>query len=236
MRIQRPSFPSLTWTCDRVPFPLRTAISPLEIAPRSRSGNFFAFLTLLFCTLVCGIPTPAQSSALTVPRNLAQLVAESQIVIQGQVINVDLKPHENLKNLMTVVVTLQVEDSLKGYADKTYTFSQAVIDKIDLQRRMGYSVGQHLLLVLIKPSAYGLSSPAGMEQGRFRIERGAQGKLLATNGFSNAGLFRGVDSELRGKRLRISPEAQAMVAKPGTGPVDLDGLKNLIRAIAGANP
>jgi hypothetical protein len=208
------------------------------VAKSSRSILKYSLVILAFCAcLFVANPCPAaQSNALTLPKNVGELVDESPTVMQGWVTDVTLEPHGKLNNLMTVVVTLQVEETLKGDAAKTFSFSQAVIDKKDLQQRMGYRVGQHLLLILIKPSTYGLSSPAGMEQGRFRIESGGDGKLLATNGYGNAGLFRGLDSQLQSRRLRISPEVQAMISKPGAGPVSLERLKTLIRTIAGASP
>ncbi len=188
------------------------------------------------CILATGIPAPAQSSALTLPRNLAQLVDESQTVVQGWVTDVALQPSPQLRNLMTVVVTLRVEDSLKGDSVKSFTFSQAVIDRRDLRQRMGYRIGQHLLLILISPSAYGLTSPAGLEQGRFRIAAAADGKLLAANGLANSGLFRALDSQLKTRGLRVTPDLQSMIAKPGSGPVSLDQLKTLIRTIAAPTP
>lgn len=197
--------------------------------------NSVAILVVCVCMLLTAAPTSAQRNALTLPRNLGQLVDESPTVLQGWVTAVTIQPHATLRNLMTVAVTLQVEESLKGDAAKSFTFTQAVIDARDLQQKMGYRVGQHLLLILIKPSVYGLSSPAGMEQGRFRIEAAGPGKLQATNGLGNAGLFRGLESQLQSKGLRISPEAEAVVTRPGSGPVSLEQLKSLIRAIAAAS-
>jgi hypothetical protein len=212
----------------------------LSAWPTKPSGGFcvraVAILAFSVCSFMTNVCASAQSNALTLPRNLAELVDESQTVMQGWVTDVTLEPHEKLNNLMTVVVTLRVEETLKGETAKSYSFSQAVIDKRDLQQRMGYRVGQHLLLILIKPSSYGLSSPAGMEQGRFRIESGGDGKLLATNGYGNAGVFRGLDSQLQSRRVRISPEVQVMITKPAVGPISLEQLKNLIRTIAGASP
>jgi len=157
----------------------------------------------------------AQSNAITVPRNLGQLVDESQTAAQGWVASVAVEPHGQLKNLMTVVVTFQVEESLKGGVPKIYTFSQAVI--------------------LIKPNLYGLTSPAGMEQGRFRIEARTDGKLVATNGVANTGLFRGLDSQLQTRGVLVTPEVQTMATKSGAGPVPLEQLKSLIRTIAAAD-
>jgi len=212
------------------PFPTDASKSRPSISLYS-----IAIVAIGACLLGASMPASAQSYAITVPRNLGQLVDESQTVAQGWVASVVVEPHGQLKNLMTVVVTLQVEESLKGNVPKTYTFSQAVIDRRDLQQKMGYGVGQHLLLILIKPNSYGLTSPAGMEQGRFRIEARTDGKLVATNGVANTGLFRGLDSQLQARGVRVTPEVQMLVAKSGVGPVPLEQLKSLIRTIAAAD-
>jgi len=174
--------------------------------------------------------THAQTSAITLPRNLAELVVESSTVVQGTVTRVALEPHDRLKNLLTVVVTVQLEETLKGGAGRAYTFRQAVIDAREQERKFGYRAGQHVLLLLIKPSEYGLSSPAGMEQGRFLIEPGSNGKLTATNGLGNIGLFRNLPVELQ-QNSSLTVEARRMMAKASPGPVGLDQLKAVIRAI-----
>jgi hypothetical protein len=148
----------------------------------------------------------AQSNAITLPRNLADLVSESPTVVQS-------------------------EDTLKGKSTGTYTFRQAVFDVRDQERRLGYRAGQHVLLLLIRPSEYGLASPAGMEQGRFRIEPGPDGKLKAVNGFGNVGLFRDLPVGLQ-QSPALSVEARRMIAQPSPGPVGLDHLKAVIRTIA----
>ena len=173
----------------------------------------------------------AQTSAITLPRNLDELVTESSTIVQGTVTRVTLEPHDRLKNLLTVVVTVQVEETLKGGATRTYTLRQAVIDVREQERRFGYRAGQHVLLLLIKPSEYGLSSPAGMEQGRFRIEPGPNGRLTATNGLGNIGLFRNLPVELQ-QNPSLNVEARRMMTKSAPGPVGLDQLKAVIRAIA----
>jgi hypothetical protein len=188
---------------------------------------------LLISLLVAA--THAQTSAITLPRNLDELVTESSTVVQGTITRVTLEPHDRLKNLLTLVVTVQLEDTLKGGATKTYTFRQAVIDAREQERKFGYRAGQHVLLLLIKPSEYGLSSPAGMEQGRFRIEPGPNGKLIATNGLGNIGLFRNLPVELQ-QNSSLTAEARQVMTKPSPGPVGLDQLKAVIRAIASRKP
>jgi hypothetical protein len=130
-----------------------------------------------------------------------------------------------------VVVTLQVEETLKGQNTGTYTFRQAVIDKRDQQQKMRYRVGQHLLLAMIRPSAFGLNSPAGMQQGRFEISLGPDGKARAVNGVANAGLFRGMDSQLKDLRPQVSPNTLEMFEQQKSGAVGLEDLKTVIRTL-----
>ena len=210
-----------------MPLPFWSARSPHLI-----SAHTLAILTLCVCSLLFSISSCAQSNAITLPRNLGELVLESETAVQGWVTSVTVEPHAQLKNLMTVVVAIRVEDTLKGSATNSYTFRQAVIDRKDLREKLGYRMGQHLLMILYKTSQFGLTSPAGMEQGRFRIESASDGKLMATNGFGNAGLFRGLDSQLKARSLQLEPEIQAMILNPGAGPASLEQLKSLIRTIA----
>jgi len=227
----------------RVLLPFSLSACPLWRATAQRSlipactirSRALAILALYACALLSALPSSAQSNAITLPRNLGELVLESETVVQGWVTSVTLEPYTQLRNLVTVVVAIRVEDTLKGSATNSYVFRQAVIDRKDLREKLGYRTGQHLLVILYKTSQFGLTSPAGMEQGRFRIESGSNGKLTATNGFGNAGLFHGLDSQLRAKALSLPPEVQAMVARQGAGPVALEQLKLLIRTITEAN-
>jgi hypothetical protein len=199
---------------------------------RSRA---FAILTFCIFTLSWGYSSCAQGNAITLPRNLGELVFESETIVQGWVTSVTLEQHTQLKNLTTVVVTMRVEDILKGNSADSYTFRQAVIGRKDFREKLGYRSGQHLLLLLYKTSQFGLASPVGMQQGQFRIESANNGKLIATNEFGNAGLFRGLGSQLKTKSLRIEPEVLSMISNPLGGPVPLEHLKSLIRKLTATN-
>src|SRR5690242_3022192 len=133
------------------PLPVRVAGSHRPVCPVS------IVLIVLCLFTYFGTSARAQSNALTLPRTLDQLVDESHVVIQGWVTRVTVQPHGSLRNLMTLSVTLQLEDSLKGNPPNLFTFTQAVLDRTDLQREMGYRPGQHLFLILIKPNSYGLA-------------------------------------------------------------------------------
>jgi len=188
--------------------------------------------SLQLCLMFLAFPLSAQNTALTIPRNLVQLVDESELIVQGTVTNVSLERHEQLSNLMTVLVTLKVEDSLKGASTTVYTFRQAAIDGRDQQQLLGYRAGQHVLLLLIRPSAYGLSSPAGMQQGRFALRTLPDKSSEAVNGFGNGGLFRGIEAQLAARGVQMRPEVSAMISQTKPGPAPLKELKSLIRSIA----
>ena len=188
-------------------------------------------LSCLLSLLILAFSLSAQTTALTLPRNLVQLVDESELIIEGRVTNVSLERHQQLRNLMMVAVTLQIEDSLKGTPTSVYTFRQALIDRRDQQQLLGYRAGQHVLLLLVRPSDYGLSSPAGMHQGRFSLRNLPDKSLEAVNGFSNGGLFRGIEAQLAARGVRVQPEVRAMIGQIRPGPVPLRELKDLIRSI-----
>lgn len=172
----------------------------------------------------------AQHGALTSPRNLAQLTAQSSTIVRGHVVSAYIEPHPELRHLLTVVVTLRVDRSLKGPAGQAFTFRQFIWDIRDRSDAGGYRKGQELLLLMNRASRYGLTSPAGMEQGRFGIERDAQGHATAINGVGNAGLLRNVTAR--------SPKAAAAMANANIssmqrGPLPLEELEALIGALAG---
>jgi hypothetical protein len=100
-----------------------------------------------------------QRGAMVLPQNLAELVDESATIVRGHIVSAQVEPHPELTNLTTVVVTVQVEATLKGEAGQTFSFRQYVWDIRDKQNAAGYRKGQHVLLLLIQASEYGLSSP-----------------------------------------------------------------------------
>lgn len=187
---------------------------------------------LLLAALMATAPAFAQQSALTVPRNLEQLTDRAAVILRGSVISARMEKHPELTNLDTVVVTLRVQETLKGQAGETFTFRQYVWDLRDRMNAVGYKKDQQVLLMMIEPSRYGLSSPAGMEQGRFRIERDASGREYAVNSRDNLRLFDGVGAELAKDGITPSPAAASLLAKHRRGPVELRELTTLIRQLA----
>ena len=187
---------------------------------------------LLLAALTATAPAFAQQSALTVPRNLQQLTERAAVIVRGHVVSARMEKHPELTNLDTVVVTLRVQETLKGQAGGTYTFRQYVWDLRDRMNAAGYKKGQHVLLMMIEPSRYGLSSPAGVEQGRFRIERDASGREFAVNARDNLRLLDGVGAQIAKEGAVLSPASASLIARHRRGPVELRELSALIRELA----
>jgi hypothetical protein len=173
----------------------------------------------------------AQRGAMTVPQNLDELTDRAQDVVRGTVVSARVEKHPELTNLHTVVVTLRVGETLKGAARDSYTFRQYIWDLRDRYDAAGYRKGQELLLLMNAPSRYGLASPVGIEQGRFRIRRDRSGRAVALNGAGNARLFDRLQDP-PGKPAVLTPRQAGVVARHRQGPVALDALTGMIRAYA----
>ncbi len=187
---------------------------------------------LLLVGVLLAAPAWAQQSALVAPRNLEQLTGTAAVIVRGQVVDVRMEKHPELTHLDTVVVTLQVRETLKGEAGSRFIFRQYVWDIRDRMNSGGYLKGQDVLLMMIAPSRYGLSSPAGLEQGRFRIERDRAGREYAVNSRDNLRLFDGVGAELAKDGSALSPTSTSLLTKHRRGPVELGALTALIRQLA----
>jgi hypothetical protein len=177
--------------------------------------------------------TRAQQGARTAPANLTQLVQGAHTILRGFVVSAKIEPHPQFSNLQTVVVTMQVSRVLKGEARTTYTFRQFVWDERDLGDGAGYRKAGELLLFLNPVSQYGLTSPVGLEQGRFRVTRDAKGKVSAINGRGNIGLFQEVPAKASEHGVVLSRAAQTMMQK-SAGQAPLDTLEDTIVRLAGA--
>lgn len=197
-------------------FPVRRVLLPL----------FLALFSLGF-----PLSLAAQRGVRMVHRNLAEMVDEAETIVHGQVVSVDAESHPQFANLRTVVVTLQVNEILKGRSGSFLTFRQFVLDPRDLDTRLGYKPGQALLLLLIRPSPYGLSSPTGLDQGRFLLHADGAGEFRALNGNNNAGLFRDIAKKVPRLQERLSDPAQVVVSQHSAGPVSYRYLREIIRAL-----
>lgn len=187
---------------------------------------------LLLMVCLAG-PAWPQRGAITVARNLGELTDQSAVIVRGFVVRAWVEKHPQFTNLDTIVVTLRVKETLKGEAGRVYSFRQYIWDFRDRQDAAGYRKGQELLLLMNGVNQYGLTSPAGMEQGRFRILRDRSGKETAVNGLGNYGLFRGLETQVEKKGVKLSPGMAALVRQEPGVPLAADNLRELILELQG---
>jgi hypothetical protein len=185
-------------------------------------------LSMLFAVAV---PAWAQQGALTIPRNLQQLTDRAAHIVRGNVVSARMEKHPEL-GLPMLVVTMRVRETLKGPAQQVFTFRQYVWDIRDRMDAARYRKGDDVLLFMIAPSRYGLSSPAGMVQGRFRITRDGLGRELAVNGHGNAGLFEGVEAQAAKDGVVLSPASARLLQRHPRGPLEARELLGLVRDLA----
>ncbi len=185
----------------------------------------------LFIVVMAGLCS-AQAVSTAHRRTLDELTDEAAFIVHGHVTAVRMEPHPQLKNLQTVLVTMHVDDVLKGDVSSEFTFRQFVWDVHSLYDSGGYRKRQELLLFLRPPSQYGLTSPAGLGQGRFVVQRDASGKVTAVNADNNVGLFANVSQAAQRRRVMMTAGALSL-AKTTSGPVALTDLKQAVRSFAG---
>jgi len=201
------------------------------------SGNMaraVALNTVLLVSISAGMAA-GQRGALTASRNLDDLSAEAGVIVRGRIVSTRVEPHPQFSALWTVVVTMQVDEAIKGQIGNSYSFRQFIWDPRDRQDAAGYQKGQRLLLLLTAPNSNGLSSPVGLEQGLFHLSTDTVGSVYATNGRNNVGLLSGVASRAAAKGIRLAPRSEALVSAPRQGPLALDDLLTLIRQLASVN-
>jgi hypothetical protein len=188
----------------------------------------------LFCLVLLPSAVWSQHNALTVPVNLTRMTDRAQVIVQGNIVSTRVEPHPQLSNLMTVVVTVRVADSWKGQTATSHTFRQYLWDIRDRRNAGGYRKGDEVLLFLNPVNERGLTSPVGVEQGRFRILRGPDGSARAVNGRDNLGLMKGTEARL--KSGAASVRAMSMAQEHRAGAIAIDSLREYVRAIERSRP
>lgn len=203
----------------------------------NRVTTFTIAFCIVGCMLLSGSSAHAQRGARVAPRTLDQLTREADTIIHGSVISARVEPHPQFSNLMTVVVSLHVNETLKGSAGKTLQFRQYIWDLRDRLDAAGYQKGAELLLMLGPVSPYGLRSPVGLEQGRFVISHDNAGHTVARNGVANVGLFANSESQvqnLQKQGVKLSARTAGLMRQKTAGPLALSDLEEAIRSFGGA--
>jgi hypothetical protein len=190
-----------------------------------------AVMVFLAATFCVSSAAHAQRGAITLPRNLADLSSNAGQIIQGRVVSATVEPDPRYNHLQTLVLTLAVDDVLKGQAPSTFTFREFLWDIRDISDRAGYHVGEEVLLFLNSPTTLGFVTPVGLQQGRFRVVKGADGQDYAINANQNSGLF---DNVVRSGALngtKLSAKSRAAVQSFQRGPIALTALKESVHLL-----
>jgi hypothetical protein len=200
--------------------------------PSHRLAGVILFVSFLLFTLQPE-SVHAQRGALTLPRNVAELTSKADTIVRGRVLYALVERHPEYRNINTVVVTLAVHDVLKGSSGKTLTFRQFIWDPRDVADQSGFRRGQDFVLFLNAPTAAGLTSPVGLEQGKFKVIRDSKGAEMAVNGHQNTTLFRGVAK--LGPVTKMSTGARNLITRfeQRPGPVPLEILLGSVHAFLG---
>jgi hypothetical protein len=199
-----------------------------------QSGRLGLYLLLVF-TFLFPSDSSAQHEARTLARGLDQLTEEADVIVHGYVKSTRLEPHPQLRNLNTIVVSLEVKDTYKGKSQKSLTFRQYVWDP-DPQRELAeYGKHQEIVLFLGPVSEYGLTSPVGLEQGRFRVYADQKKQVVAANGRGNRGLFNSVVQRAKAQGVTLTPRTLQIAQKTPASPLLLSDLEDAIRTFAGTH-
>lgn len=194
------------------------------------------YLPLLLLLTLTSVSLLAERAPTVRQRSLVELTQKSETIVHGTVIAAAVEQHPALPHLATVVVKLRVADTLKGSADETFTFREFLWKPRASQRDIPphYQPGQELVLLMLPTSRYNLSSPAGMEQGVFRVTRDKSGQAFAVNGRNNRNLFVGTTQALATRSVKMATSTASAVRNNTPGPVRLDDLSNIIRQLVEA--
>ncbi len=197
-------------------------ISGFQIRGALRVGAV-SLLSVLFAS-------PLAAQFIARPVNLAYLAQRADVIVQGRVRSVSEEPLPGYPNIPTIKVTLDIDQMVRGPAGKTYTFREMFLGLRSREGKRSYAVGQQLFLFLPSPSKHGLSSPIGIEQGRFNVSTEYKGGAKVMNGRGNAGLFTNVakSASQAGAPLTASQLRTAAVER---GPVLLDEFVSLVKSL-----
>ncbi len=185
-----------------------------------RNRTFPVLVSLVL--FVCGSPLLA-SRVRSIA--LGEMTERAERIFAGRCTEVATVHDEALGQEVTVV-TFEVERSLKGETGPALTLRMLGAALAGLPR---FEVGQEVILFLRGESAHGLSSPVGLDQGKFTVVEDKQGRRVALNGFGNQGLLRGLP-EQAGLRLG----AGAHDASRSPGPIAADAFLDAVEWLVGS--
>jgi hypothetical protein len=170
--------------------------------------NLRTTLSRVFVTaLLLALAMTAQA-AMVQQFDLGGLTGNADKVFRGTVLSKEPGSIEAGGSVFsTVIYTLRVDDAIKGDFGSGKEAAMVTVQMLgnmkaeessgQFQRLGGVNVnpdlavGSDYVLFTTRPSAVGLSTTVGLNQGLFNVAPNAQGRDMASNGLDNAGLFEG---------------------------------------------
>lgn len=197
-------------------------------------NRFFARLlpTLLLATTLGGWAGSLQAT-LMLPLSLQQMTSRAQMIFQGRVLAVDVRLDEVSQRVATFT-TFEVLDTLKGTPGARHTIKQmgghlpGSHYAVRIHGIPEFTPGQEYIVFLAEPSRLGFSSPIGLSQGAFRIDR--QADRATVRNVPPARLPRAARS-LRPAVPEAKAPAAARVATPATPSLTLSSFKSTVRSM-----
>ena len=200
--------------------------------PRRAGLKFLtAFPIFLAALLLSPALARGQRGAVTLPRNLVDLSTGANQIIQARVVAATVEADPRYTNLQTLVLSLAVEDVLKGQAPTSLTIREFLWDVRDISDRAGYRAGDEIVLFLNRPTTLGFVSPVGLEQGRFRVVRAGDGQEYVLNANQNSGLLNNVVRSGGLNLAQLSAKSRATMQSFQRGPLPLSALKESVHLL-----
>ena len=164
-------------------------------------------------------------------RSLKGLVVNSERIFIGKCISVQEGALELSRGrIYYTQYTFQVTEQIKGSVGRTISFRQYGLvkpRKVDettaLVKRVllmpTYQEEREYVLFLGRDSRLGLTSPVGLHQGAFAIQRDSQGRKVASNGLMNRGLFKDLDPKEMSRLDLTQTEKNLTTTRKGAFPL-----------------
>lgn len=162
----------------------------------------------LATTLALTFAAIPASAAMVMQMGLGDLVSNADKVFRGTVLTKEPGTvYAGGGELSTVVYTIRVDDALKGdfgAGKESAMLVLTVLGNLKADTTTGevkrlfvmdmnpdLSVGSNYVLFTTAPSAVGLSTTVGLDQGLFHIFNNADGRDMTANSLGNQGIFGG---------------------------------------------
>ena len=187
---------------------------------------------LIACLLGLAFTGPAGAASVR-PLALDEIIDTATTAFEGTC-TANRTEREAQTNLVVTYTTFAVKDVLKGAVGSTYTIKQigGNMPAGELSYRVKgvptFVVGEDYVVLLAGVSSAGFSSPIGLSQGKFTVQKDFSGSSV-----SNGRDFREMTANMPSGRI---PAATAIVLGEAAAPVrhlGLDEFKQLVRAQAG---